>query len=207
MDRMPGWATSLQHFVTDAVISLRHFVPDVPKDRNELMLVVATLLLALATFLLWRATAALARSATEDARARKTEATVDAWMELRENIKLPNLRKEKDAAKLEARGKAAKPHLRKLEAYATVVNSNVFDLETFNKISGRWFVRRFAGIKPYIDLIRGGSQSSAYQQLVDLDKALREKYDLHADPVDDEDDEETPVTDLTGSPQMTPELP
>jgi hypothetical protein len=192
----------------DVVTWLRGFVPNDPKDRNELMLVVATLLLVIATGLLWRATHALARSATEDARARKTQATVDAWMKIRENLKLPNLRKlptekeEDRRKKIKDLGKVMKPHLRKLEAYATVVNSEVFDLETFQKISGRWFVRRFAGIKPYVDLIREGSQKSAYQQLVKLDKDLREKYKPElqnagiADLVDDEDDEEPVVTEL-----------
>ena len=112
-------------------------------------------------------------------------------MNLRESLELPNLRKETNARKIEDEGKKAKPQLRKLEAYAALLKQDVYDLETFKNISGSWFLRRFNEIKPYIDLAQR-SQSSAYEQLVELNRLLRKKTEQRVKQrADDEDDEES----------------
>jgi hypothetical protein len=98
---------------------------------GEFLTAVATIGLVVVTYLLFKATTLLARSAKEDSRNRKIQATADAWIKLRTELtNLPNLRKL-DTAAVKVEGKKAVPELRKLESFSQVVNSDVYDLETF----------------------------------------------------------------------------
>jgi hypothetical protein len=137
---------------------------------GELLTGIATVALVIVTYLLFKATKVLARSAAEDSRNRRIQATADAWIKLRADLELPNLTKETSDA-IDAAGKTVRPQLRKLEGFAQVVNSGVYDLETFNQISGNWFVQQVRWIKPYIDL-QQKRNPDAYREIVDLGKRI-----------------------------------
>jgi hypothetical protein len=132
----------------------------------------ATVLLFVATIFLWKATQQLAKSAAEDGRLRKIQTTTDAWMRLRPTLDFPDLTRESDQAKIESAGKAAKPHIVSLEIYAACVNSGVYDIETFNRISGAWFLQQFRWIEPFIKLHRS-RENPPYDELVKLDADLK----------------------------------
>jgi hypothetical protein len=131
----------------------------------------ATVLLFVATIFLWRATQQLAKSAAEDGRLRKIQTTTDTWMRLRPTLDLPNLTRVSDPDKIESAGKDALPHIVSLEIYAACVNSGVYDRETFNRVSGAWFLQHFRWIEPYIKLHRSG-KNPPYDELVKLDADL-----------------------------------
>jgi hypothetical protein len=137
---------------------------------GELLTGIATLLLVFVTYLLSKATNVLARLAEEDSRNRRIQATADAWIKLRADLELPNLTKETSDA-IDAAGKAVRPQLRKLEGFAQVVNSGVYDLETFHQMSGNWFVQQVRWIKPYIDQ-QQKRNPDAYREIVDLGKRI-----------------------------------
>ena len=145
----------------------------------------ATVLLVIATGFLWKATKLLADAAREDSRGRKIQATVDAWMRLRPQLDLKDLREQpKDA--IERAGERLVPQLRYLEAYAACVNSGVYDVATFNRISGAWFIQHLGWIKPYISLKREGAKNPPYQELIELEGAIhalrRSLQGQHASP-------------------------
>ncbi len=139
---------------------------------------IATFLLTVATgFLVW-ATWLLAKVAAEEGRSRKIEATTTSWLRLRPNLILPNLSEEKDAAKIETAGKRVLPFIMEMEAYAACVNSGVYDIETFNRISGAWFVQHFRWIEPYITLHRAGP-NPPYDELVQLNITVQRLRSRH----------------------------
>ena len=72
---------------------------------------------------------------------------------------------------IKAAGKAALPQLRELEVFALGINSGVYDLETFNKISGSWFLQQVRWIKRYIDL-QQEQNPDVYKELVGLAEAI-----------------------------------
>jgi hypothetical protein len=137
-----------------------------------LLLVVVTALLVKATKDLVRATAVLAQSAKEDSWNRKILATADAWMKLREELDLPNLAKA-TPEEIDAAGKAAIPQLRALEVFSVGIHSGVYDLKTFNRISGNWFLQQFSWIRPYIEK-KQKEKPDVYRELVGLEKAIRD---------------------------------
>jgi hypothetical protein len=119
----------------------------------------ATVLLCVVTFFLWRATQQLAKAAAEDGRLRGIQATTDTWMRLRPTIDLRNLNGKSDE-EIESGGKEARPHIIFLEMYAACVNSGVYDLKTFNRISGAWFLQQFRWIEPYVKRRRSEARRS-----------------------------------------------
>jgi hypothetical protein len=131
----------------------------------------ATVLLFVATIFLWRATQQLAKSAAEDGRLRKIQTTTDTWMRLRPTLVLPNLTQMSDPNEIESAVKDALPHIVSLEAFAACVNLGVYDRETFNRISGAWFLQHFRWIEPFIKLHRSG-KNPPYNELVKLDADL-----------------------------------
>jgi hypothetical protein len=158
----------------------------------EMLTAVATFLLCVVTYYLWKATQQLAKSAAEDGRLRKIQATTDAWMRLRPTLVLPNLTRKSVQDKIKPGGKAALLHIVSLESYAACVNSGVYDLETFNRISGAWFLQHFRWIEPYIKLQRSGNgKNPPYNELVKLDADLRPlRADVDSPSDTSEDDEE-----------------
>jgi hypothetical protein len=82
----------------------------------------------------------------------------------------------------------ARSELRKLESFSQVVNSDVYDLETFNKISGSWFLQRVRWVKPYIELQQKRNEN-AYKEIVDLEKQLQSKRGQVATSNGDDDDD------------------
>ncbi|RXH37989.1 DUF4760 domain-containing protein [Bradyrhizobium zhanjiangense] len=135
-------------------------------NPGEFLTGVATLLLVVATALLVRATNILSKSAKEDSLNRKIQATVDAWMKVRSELDLPHLTKETPEKELRAQ-------LRTLEAFSVGVNSGVYDLATFKKMSGNWYCQQFNRIKPIIDE-RQKKGPDAYRELASLAKAVEE---------------------------------
>ena len=141
------------------------------KVAGELLTGVATVALAIVTFLLVKATKLLATTAEEDGHNRKVQATVDAWMKVREELDFSDLTKEKPD-KIQEAGDEARPQLRKLEAFSQVVNSGVFDLETFSKISGNWFVQQVRWMNPYISQAQKQNED-AYKEIIQLEKTIQ----------------------------------
>ena len=137
---------------------------------GELLTGIATLLLAAITFLLVIATKVLARSAVEDSRNRKIQATADAWIKLRGKLEFHDLTNVA-SGDIDAAGKAVLSQLRELEAFSQVVNSGVYDLDTFSRISGSWFVQQVRWIKPYIDQ-QQKQHPNVYKEIVDLGKRI-----------------------------------
>jgi len=100
---------------------------------GEWLTAFATIALVVVTYLLFQATQLLAKSAQEDSHNRKIQATADAWMDLRAELEFPNLTNT-PAHEINAMGKEVVPQLRKLEGFSQIVNSGVFDLETFSNV-------------------------------------------------------------------------
>jgi hypothetical protein len=144
------------------------------KGIGELLTGVATILLTITTFGLFKATQVLAdatkvlaQDATQQSRDRKVLATARNWMEIRPKMTIkhfPDLKKYIKEQKSQGqqikqqeiinRGQKSLPALRQLEAFASIINSNVYDFDTFYKISGGWFLRRYERIVPYITVRR-----------------------------------------------------
>jgi hypothetical protein len=133
----------------------------------DALLVVATFFLAWATYRLWEATKLLADSATRDSRERKIIATTDAWMQIRPTLELRHLTAEDKLSKEE------RSQLSTLEAYAGCVNSDAYDLATFNRISGAWFIHHYRWIEPYIVKQREQTTSPPYQELINLNESIK----------------------------------
>src|SRR6266851_5503356 len=87
-----------------------------------LLLVAVTFLLFKATKDLARATNVLAQSTTEESRNRRIQATADAWMKIRPELELPDLTGASESA-INAAREEVLPQLRKLEAFAELINA------------------------------------------------------------------------------------
>src|SRR5260370_24426547 len=132
---------------------------ELAKDHvPEWLTACATFLLVFSTYLLYRATRSLVRAtdtlaqvAREDGRNRKVAITSEAWTRLRRTLELPPDLAGRSPDEVEKAGKAALPSLRALEAYAACVNSEVYDLETFRRMSGNWYLQRVRWMRPYLD--------------------------------------------------------
>ncbi|MGY3532231.1 DUF4760 domain-containing protein [Bradyrhizobium sp. USDA 4452] len=115
----------------------------------------------------------------EDSRHRRIQATVDVWMKLREEMRLPDLTDRTLTPKfIEDEGKKAIAQLRKLELFSRTVNSGAHDLETLNAISGSWFLQQVEWITPYIELRRKKNEKpKLYKEIVDLGQSIRSIHD------------------------------
>jgi hypothetical protein len=139
-----------------------------------LLLVVITGLLVKATRDLAVATRVLAQSAAEDSRNRRVQATADAWMNLRRELDLPHLTEETPENEIDAEGEKVRPQLRALEVFSVGINSGVYDLEAFKRMSGSWFSQQIRWIYPFIKL-RQKRNPDAYKELVDLARVVHGK--------------------------------
>ncbi|MCC8936015.1 hypothetical protein H8A99_05790 [Bradyrhizobium sp. Arg68] len=163
-------------------------VHEIMKAFAELLTGLATIALVFVTFQLFKATNILARLAEEDSLNRRIQATVDAWMKLRAELSLPKLSKKAQVADIKKAGIQARLQLRKLEAFSQAVNSGAYDEETFNKISGSWFLQQVERIMPYIELKQKEKQTF-YKEIVDLAKRIQ-SYGQVAASDDDTDDKD-----------------
>jgi len=139
---------------------------------GEFLTAIATAVLVVVTYYLFRATEALAdatkvlaSSAQEDSHNRKVQATADAWWKLRAKLDLPYLTEA-------APDKAVVSQLGELEGFCQIVNSGVFDLDTFSKMSGGWFIQQIQKVRRYIDL-RQSQNPNTYKEIVHLEKKIR----------------------------------
>jgi hypothetical protein len=59
-----------------------------------------------------------------------------------------------------------------LEFYATCVDTDVYDLPTFNRLSGGWYIRHYKSVRPYVDQQRkeaiAGGNTVPYDGVVSL---------------------------------------
>src|SRR5215470_1069882 len=147
---------------------------------GEFLTAIATAVLVVVTYYLYKATKtladateALAASAEEDSHNRKVQATADAWWKLRAKLELPDLTDvAQDKGKVDAAGKAVVDQLRELEGFCQIVNSGVFDRDTFSKMSRKWFIRQIQKMRPYIELQQTWNPD-AYIEMSNLDAKLR----------------------------------
>ena len=121
-------------------------IPEIHHPDSALALFTAGLLGA--TGLLCWVTYLLAKNTKEDFSTRKTGATVSAWSELRRTIPVGGFRKLNPGDELEPKEKEL---LRNMEYFSACVNSDVYDVAIFDRISGGWFQGQYDQIKLYVE--------------------------------------------------------
>jgi len=124
------------------------------KVITDSLIALGTVLLFVATVYLVKATKRLSLIAAEESRARKIQMTAEAWRQLRPALEplpldLDHVQKDGDGRyNLTSEQYAA---LRELEFYSTCVDTGVYDLATFNGLSGGWYIRHYKALRPYVE--------------------------------------------------------
>jgi hypothetical protein len=95
-------------------------------------------------------------------------------MNLRRELDLPHLTEETPENEIDAEGEKVRPQLRALEVFSVGINSGVYDLEAFKRMSGSWFSQQIRWIYPFIKL-RQKRNPDAYKELVDLARVVHGK--------------------------------
>lgn len=145
-------------------------IPEWVTGLSTLMLFISTVLLVFATYF-------LAKITREDGLHRRREATMTAWMKIRADMDVPDLREQEREIVLQ-KGVEFRPLLREIEAFSALMNAKVYDIDTFNRISGGWFVRNFEKIFPYVEIRHREMSHKPYNEMITLNQdlvKLREK--------------------------------
>lgn len=114
--------------------------------------------------MLWFATKLLAKNTKEDFTRRKIQDTVAAWSAVRESVPPGGFKHLNAQSTLSPEEMLA---LRKLEFFASCVNSGVYDRDIFSRVSGSWFLQQYTRVTSYIES-RSSRNPQAYVELRQL---------------------------------------
>jgi hypothetical protein len=153
--------------------------------KADTVTAIFTFVLAVATGTLAWLTGLLSANTKKDFIRRRTQDTVSAWSQVRNQVRIcvPS----GGFPKLDGKSKP-NPELRwalaQMEFFAACVNSGVYDLEIFDRISGGWFVQQYDRIKSYVE--RECKNKRVYADLKELYKIISCRRGGGVVPDDDE---------------------
>jgi hypothetical protein len=114
----------------------------------------------------------LADAVVEQAKARKAQATVEAWFQLRPALEPPEFA-DKAEATCAVSSPQVLPQLASLDAYAACVNSDLYDLATFDRVLGAWFLEHCRRWERHVEAARRGEAHPPYEDLVALQELVQ----------------------------------